>query len=184
MAKDGQIVMNDKFYHKFVDIAGTVLTPENGLSLAERLEQTPTLKNGVFYVAEELCQGYKGEWRLVNCAEADEAFLCLTANGFIEIKQDRNDNEAVMEAFVDGRVFGLISSLLALGILWYIAGSRKGMDANLYSNAASVIESAFEKTTSYFLSGDGRKDITQDEFREIESLDMVVMEFTKNKYEM
>ena len=46
MAKDGQIVMNDKFYHKFVDIAGTVLTPENGLSLAERLEQQTAKTNG------------------------------------------------------------------------------------------------------------------------------------------
>lgn len=184
MATDGQIVMNDKFYNKFVDIIGKVLMPEDDLSLEDRLDQTPTFKNGVFYVASELSTGYDGVWKLTNCI-ANEPFLCLFTDNLIAIKQEGCKEEStITEAVVDGRTFGLISSLLALGILWYIAGSRKGMDATLYSKAAEGLEGGLRETVAYFLTGDGRKDITQEEFREIENMGIVVIEFAKHKYEM
>ena len=184
MATDGQIVMNDKFYDKFVDIIGKVLLPEDELSLEDRLDQTPTFKNGVFYVASELSTGYNGVWKLTNCV-ANEQFLCLFTDDLIAIKQSGGKEEScIMEAVVDGRTFGLISSLLALGILWYIAGSRKSMDASLYSKAADSLECGLRETTEYFLTGDGRKDITQNEFREIENMSTVVFEFAKYKYEV
>lgn len=185
MAKDGQIVMNNKFYAKLVDVIGKVSMPEDGLSLEDRLNQTPTLKNGVFYVAGELSKDYKGVWELANCADGGESFLILSTDEFMNIKQDSdNEDYPVMEANVDGRVFGFISSLIALGIIWYIAGSRKGMNASLYSKSADSLECSLCETTTYFLSGDGRKDITQDEFREIESMSAVVTEFTRHKYKM
>lgn len=185
MAKDGQIVMNDKFYAKLVDVIGKVSMPEDGLSLEDRLDQTPTLKNGVFYVAGELSKDYKGVWKVASCADSGESFLTLSTDELMNIKQDSDDEEyPVMEANVDGRVFGFISSLLALGIIWYIAGSRKGMNASLYSKTADSLEHSLHETTTYFLAGNGRKDITQDEFREIEGMSTVVTEFTRHRYKM
>lgn len=185
MTKNGQIVMNDKFFTKFISVIGRVVVPEDSLCLAERLDQTPTFKNGVFYVASELSLNYSGEWNLANCNPTNEVFMYLKTDKFITIKQERSGTQIPdIEAIVDGRTFGLIASLLALGLLWYIANSRKGTNAIDYNKAADSIERSLASTTDYFLVGDGRKDITQQEYREIESMSVVVAELAKYKYEM
>lgn len=185
MADDGQIVMNDKFYNKLVDTVSEVIIPSDNLSAEDRLTLNPSFKNGVFFVANELNSQYKGEWQTCHCKDSQEAFLELVTDEKMLIKQDQGEAEIpALEAEVDGRTFGLISSLLALGLLWYIAGSKKDMQPDEYTTAADGIEQAIATTTEYFLYGDGRKDITQEEFREIESLSTVVMQFAKFKYEM
>lgn len=185
MVADQKIVMNDKFFSKFVNVIGKTFIPQDSLSLEDRLDQTPTFKNGVFYVASELSNEYSGTWELANCKKSDENFLYLATDKFITVKQERSDIEIPdMEAIVDGKTFGLISSLLALGLLWYIANSRKGANTMQYSRVSESIERELKLTTDYFLIGEGRKDITQQEYREIESMNTVVMEFAKYKYEM
>ena len=185
MTKDGQVVMNDKFFNKFVDIIGHVVIPQDGLSLEDRVSTNPILKNAAMYVGSELSKEYVGDWKTANCSGIDEGFLFLESESPILIREDRSQAEVkVVEAIVDGRTFGLISSLLGYGLLWYIANGQKRAIADAYDKAATIVETAMKTVVQYFLEGDGRIGITQDEYREIEIMNMVVFEFAKHKYEM
>lgn len=185
MTINGQVVMNDKFLSKFVDIIGQTVMPTDDLSLHDRVLETPILKNAAMYVASELSEKYSGEWKTANCTGTDEAFLYLETDQPIFIKEERGHADIpVLEAVVDGRTFGLISSLLGYGLLWYVANSQKRKIADAYDKAAKVVETALETVVRYFLEGAGRISITQDEYREIEVMNTVVIEFSKYKYVM
>lgn len=177
--------MNDKFFNKFVDIIGQAVIPTDDLSLHDRVLETPILKNAAMYVASELSEEHSGKWKMANCAGTDEGFLYLETDQPIFIKEERSHADIpVIEAIVDGRTFGLISSLLGYGLLWYVANGQKRKIADAYDKAAKVVETALRSVVSHFLEGDGRINITQDEYREIEVMNTVVIEFAKYKYVM
>jgi hypothetical protein len=185
MTINGQVVMNDKFFDKFVDIIGQTVMPTDDLSLHDRVLEKPILKNAAIYVASELSEKHSGEWKMANCTGTDEGFLYLETDQSIFIKEERSHADIpVVEAIVDGRTFGLISSLLGYGLLWYVANSQKRKIADAYGKAAKVVETALKAVVSYFLEGAGRVSITQDEYREIEVMNSVVIEFAKYKYVM
>lgn len=183
MSDQPNVIMNEIFFQNFSDMVSCKIKPiGEGQGTEDRFWANICYRNAVFFSALNIGVASKAGWKMAYLNGCSHSFLYLDTPDMLTIANSNKDEvDATAEDFtVDGKVYGLLMSLVALRLLWHCYTDRdKHILANNSNSQYVLIIMAFQELASQFLHGNKRSLISDAEYAEIERMQAVVKEYTK-----